>query len=428
MFSVKHLILPFLVLVLIFAAIGISIVSVFARVETVRDREEYIAYKQLLMNSFQTQSDHVYDDITGDLLLLRDLFAGTGESEGAFDRESLIRTLTEQMIESQQSYDQIRFLDAEGIETFRMNNEEGKGRIVTSQDLQDKSDRYYFTESLRLDLGEVYISPLDLNVENGEIEVPHKPMIRFATAVRDEAGNLKGVVVLNYRASDMLDTLRNSFTVESTDENISLLDSNGFYLMNKKDPSGEFSFMFPEETSVSLAEEDEKLWSIVSSGEGTTVDDEELYIYRHMVPSSPNLEIVRREGDQDAGWVMLSSIPYRYFEKTIFPDNPAQKIIFLVVAFLDVAVAAGLVFFWNRRKRDLTAITERNRNLELVQRIAHLGFYTLDITQNVLHWSDEVFQMFGVDPDAFSGNYEAFLACVHPEDTEKIDKAFMDAL
>ena len=46
-------------------------------------------------------------------------------------------------------------------------------------------------------LGRVFVSPLDLNIERGEIEVPYKPVIRYATPVFDKENKAKGIVITN---------------------------------------------------------------------------------------------------------------------------------------------------------------------------------------------------------------------------------------
>ncbi len=46
---------------------------------------------------------------------------------------------------------------------------------------------YYFKDSIGLEKDQIFVSALDLNVENGKVEIPHKPMIRFATPVFDNA-------------------------------------------------------------------------------------------------------------------------------------------------------------------------------------------------------------------------------------------------
>src|SRR5665647_63808 len=50
-----------------------------------------------------------------------------------------------------------------------------------------------------------------------------------------------------------------------------------------------------------------------------------------------------------------------------------------------------------------------------VQQIAHLGSWELDLITNQLTWSDEVYQIFGLQPQEFAATYEAFLDRVHPE-------------
>ncbi|BCO08231.1 hypothetical protein GF1_06070 [Desulfolithobacter dissulfuricans] len=77
-------------------------------------------------------------------------------------------------------YDQVRLLDHDGQEIIRVNATENGPVIVPPEALQDKSQRYYFSDLRKLQKGEIYLSPLDLNVEHGEIETPHKPTLRLA--------------------------------------------------------------------------------------------------------------------------------------------------------------------------------------------------------------------------------------------------------
>lgn len=80
-------------------------------------------------------------------------------------------------------YDQIRYIDKSGQEKIRINKGDKEAYAVEDKDLQNKKDRYYFTRSLTLSNEEVYVSPLDLNVEEGRVEEPYKPMIRFSTPI-----------------------------------------------------------------------------------------------------------------------------------------------------------------------------------------------------------------------------------------------------
>ena len=97
-------------------------------------------------------------------------------------------------------YDQIRVIDNSGLETIRINYKNGVAVSVPLAQLQDKSSRYYFREAMTLDPGQVFISPLDLNVEHGVVETPYKPMLRIATPLFGASGNRQGILVLNYLA------------------------------------------------------------------------------------------------------------------------------------------------------------------------------------------------------------------------------------
>lgn len=55
-----------------------------------------------------------------------------------------------------------------------------------------------------------------------------------------------------------------------------------------------------------------------------------------------------------------------------------------------------------------------NLKLEEAQKIAQLGYWDLDINKNILNWSDEVYKIFGVNPQKFEATYEGFLSYIHP--------------
>ncbi|MFW9878101.1 MAG: PAS domain-containing sensor histidine kinase, partial [Candidatus Thorarchaeota archaeon] len=97
-----------------------------------------------------------------------------------------------------QCYDQVRILDKNGKETVRVNFNDGKPEPVPKEKLQFKAQRYYFYEASGLSKNEVFVSQFDLNIEEGRIEIPYKPMVRFVTPVFDSSGKKQGLLVLNY--------------------------------------------------------------------------------------------------------------------------------------------------------------------------------------------------------------------------------------
>ena len=85
-----------------------------------------------------------------------------------------------------------------------------------------------------------------------------------------------------------------------------------------------------------------------------------------------------------------------------------------------------------------TDITERNTNqqklessearLKEAQRIAKVGSWELDLLNNTLVWSDEIFNIFDIDQTKFEASYDAFLNAIHPDDRELVNKAYNDSL
>ena len=104
-------------------------------------------------------------------------------------------------------YDQVRFIDLEGRERARVNNNLPDTTVVPQSALQSKVNRYYVSETLNLSLGTLYFSDFDLNVERGEIELPLKPTLRMVTPIEDLNGLKAGVVVLNYKGAEMLSAI-----------------------------------------------------------------------------------------------------------------------------------------------------------------------------------------------------------------------------
>jgi len=73
-------------------------------------------------------------------------------------------------------------------------------------------------------------------------------------------------------------------------------------------------------------------------------------------------------------------------------------------------------------------LIKKEELLKEAQDMANLGSWEWDVLQNKIHWSDELYRIFGFKPGEFDLNYENFLDQIHPDDLSyvknEIEQAF----
>jgi PAS domain S-box-containing protein len=74
------------------------------------------------------------------------------------------------------------------------------------------------------------------------------------------------------------------------------------------------------------------------------------------------------------------------------------------------------------------SLKESEASLAEAQRISHIGNWDWDLVTNELYWSNELYRIFGLSPQGFEADYDAFLNYVHPDDRDYMNKAFKDLL
>ncbi len=94
------------------------------------------------------------------------------------------------------NYFQIRLIDVSGKEMMRAERSNDSVLLFEPNALQYKGERYYFKEAIKLPKGEVFVSNMDLNEENGKIEIPYRPTVRFFSPVFGPDGKT-GIIGLN---------------------------------------------------------------------------------------------------------------------------------------------------------------------------------------------------------------------------------------
>ncbi|MHC5934555.1 response regulator [Nostoc sp.] len=233
---------------------------------------------------------------------LQSMLNGPGGTTETLELRQAIAKEYFSISQQKQLYDQIRFLDTTGKEIVRVNFNKGQPSVVPDEKLQVKAKRYWFKDTLSLQSGEVFISPLDLNIERDKIEQPLKPMIRFGTPVFDSQGQKRGIVVLNYLGEKFIQNLQkeNSTTLGE----MLLLNADGYWLKGPK-PENEWGFMYENRKDQTFAKAFPKVWQQMATTEsGQFQTAEGLFTFKTLYPL---LEVQKAQSSTGANRAFDSS-------------------------------------------------------------------------------------------------------------------------
>ncbi|HVE24807.1 MAG TPA: PAS domain-containing protein, partial [Sporichthya sp.] len=74
------------------------------------------------------------------------------------------------------------------------------------------------------------------------------------------------------------------------------------------------------------------------------------------------------------------------------------------------------------RQRSETELADLTARVQHAQQQANMGDYDWHIASDTNQWSDQLFRIYGHEPQSFNASYERFLAHIHPDDRERIQE------
>jgi diguanylate cyclase (GGDEF)-like protein len=251
-------------------------------------------------------------------------------------------------------YDQIRYLDKTGMEIVRVNYNNGTPEIVKKSDLQFKGNRYYFKDTFVLGPNEIFVSPLDLNIENGQIEKPLKPMIRFGIPVFNNKKQKSGVILFNYLGGEMLALINE--TANLSPGNTMLLNGDGFWLFSP-DKEDEWGFMIENRQEKNFSVKYPSVWTQILSSENSQIDDlDGLFTCATIFPLKQSIEEVKSSSGSSFAvgesqkeinaneyyWKLVSHVPKQELNSGI--RSLFSKFFFLaILLFLSASIPSWII-------------------------------------------------------------------------------------
>lgn len=122
------------------------------------------------------------------------------------------------------------------------------------------------------------------------------------------------------------------------------------------------------------------------------------------------------------------------FERVLVHRLPG-RIGVLVLAFMSGAeptdagteLALGLLDASLARLHAQRELLDLNERVDNAQQLAHMGDYDWHIPTDTNRWSDQLYRIYGHEPQSFNATYERFLSLLHPDDRERITQVHQQA-
>lgn len=371
-------------------------------------RDERLALMERERSRVQVAADRLEDRVQAlvtDLLVLAQAPSTRRFSQSPSQAErSRMMDLYSTISREKQVYDQVRFLGADGMELVRINLVNGRPVSVPDAELQNKKDRYYFKETMQLGPRQIYLSPLDLNIEHGVVEMPHKPMLRLGTPVVDDAGIKRGMVILNFLGSQLLHDFR--ATMQESPSPM-LLNESGYWLYG---PSREVEWAFMFGRTDSFAESFPDAWQkLRNGGTGVLETSDGIFVFADVHPAHLSVAQAIHAGGKDRSanpahaesyvWYVVSFIPSGQAPSLAPHRHPLALSVLFAGGILLALLAFRLADILASRSRMQTAVAMREKQLREITDALGVGVLVLDRFGHLSYCNPEAERLLGWQSD-----------------------------
>ncbi len=339
---------------------------------------------------------------TGDLHFVVDLVA-EGLDSDAPERLAALEQRALAFVRHRPNYLQIRVIDATGQELLRVENTPGAPPITAGGGPGDQSDRSYFSDTMRLEPGEVFVLPAELHVERGALEGAKVPPIRLATPIDDRAGQRRGIVILTAQGDRFLGAFkRNS---DGTGTQHMIVNSDGYWVRHRPEvesgvvlePRRSFQRTFPD------------VWPQLLANPQGWAESSEGFFYFDTVTPPPATSSPDTDAHALPAWVFISLVPRRLLDNIAVQIATPLLVIATPLYFMLLVIGCLLAGVLHRRKLAEAALRSLEAVKSAMMTAALDGIVVMDATGTTLEFNPSAQRIFGYTLDEARGKLVAEL-------------------
>ncbi|CAN8141994.1 hypothetical protein THIOSC13_80007 [uncultured Thiomicrorhabdus sp.] len=286
-----------------------------------------------------------------------------GTDDNANKRQTL--TLFMSLAQANENIMQLRFIDSDGNEKIRINRNSSASEPywVANSDLQNKAQRYYFTNAKKNQSNRVQFSHLDLNIEHGKLDQPYRPTVRAMLDVYHD-DQFQGMLVINLFAQPILQQMMAIPSITAT-----LIDGDGYPLLHS-DPS--YNWGMFQQPPKNLSANYQYLLSMLQ--QTPLVEHQDMLLVRLQLPLPQDLFLILQVNDQYL--TRMDEIHKRSYS--------LSTILATLLMILAGFTAVHLL------KKNQFKIAQLDKKIVLAIEGSHIGFWELDLSNERFHFDSGI--------------------------------------
>jgi PAS domain S-box-containing protein len=392
----------FLSVVLPLTAVFVLVFMVEYRAEVRAGRARLLTQETAVIQRGVRQVERELAIAASDLRFVADLVARAVD-DGSAERLAAVESSTLAFVRNRPGYYQIRFIDADGRDVLHVESAPGGPRVRAASEPQDTSGRSYYSESMRLEFGGVFVSRMDLNAPRGVVEEPYRPVLRLATPIDDSAGRRRGIVVLNVRGAHFLRAFERNADEAGVQRMI--VDAEGYWLQHRPevewgfalDHGRSFQRTFPEVWPQLLARAD----GGVEAAEGLFFAET---VSRRLDAAKPDDEV-----GESPLWLFVSLVPRRLLDDVAVRAATPLLVMAMPTYFALLVVAWAFAAAIQRRRLADEALRGFEEVRSAMLRAALDAIIVMDESGTTLEFNPSAQRIFGYTREEACGRLVADL-------------------